>query len=61
MLLSRLSLVGVRRGYSLVAVHGLSIAVVSLVAEVELYGARASVVAARDCSSSGSGSRPLTQ
>ena len=60
-MLGRLSLVRVRRGYSLVAVHRLSTAVLPLVAERGLLGARASVVAAPGLTSCGSGSRPLAQ
>ena len=48
------SLVSASRGYSRVAVHGLLIAVASLVAEHRLQGARASVVVAPGRSSSGS-------
>ena len=42
----RLSLVVASRGYSLVAVRGLLIAVASVVAEQRLYSAQASPVAA---------------
>ena len=44
-LLHRLSPAAMNEGYSLVAVHGLSIVVASLFAECGLSGARASVVA----------------
>ena len=60
-LLSRLSLVRVRRGCSLVAGHRLSVAVVSLAAEHGLLSARASVVAAPGLPSCGPGSRPPAQ
>ena len=49
-----LSLVGVSWGYSLVAVQRLLIAMASLVAERELYGTSASVVAAHGLGSCGS-------
>ena len=42
----QLSLVGASRGYSLVVVHGLPIAVASLVAEHRLWDMQASVVVA---------------
>ena len=44
---SGLSLLAVSGGYSLVAAHGILIAVAPLVAEHRLQGAQASVVAAR--------------
>ena len=48
------SLVVAKGSYSLVAVHGLLIAVASLVAEDRLEGMQASVVSARGLSSCGS-------
>ena len=54
LLLCRLSLVAASRGYSLVAVRGLLIAVASLIAEHGLYSVQASVVAAHGLSSCGS-------
>ena len=50
----RLSLVAVRRGHSLVVVHGLLIVVAPHVAEHGLQGLGASVVAARGLSGCGS-------
>ena len=49
------SLVVAKGSYSLVAVHGLLIAVASLVAEDRLLGMQASVVSARGLSCCGSG------
>ena len=49
-----LCLVATSRGYSLVAVRGLLIAVASLIAEQGLYSVQASVVAAHGLSSCGS-------
>ena len=46
----RLSLVAASRGYSLVAVHRILIAVASLVVEHRLLGARASVAEAHELS-----------